>query len=164
MMIIRKIEKKDDAAVASIIRSCLTEYGGDHRSDTAWGDPYLDRFSTVYVREDNAYWVAENEAGEVVAGVGIGPIEGVPGICELQKMYCLPPYRGTGIAGELLNTALAFAKPLYSECYLETMDNMERAQHFYEKHGFKKTEETIGQTGHGGCSCHYIMQLSAQKN
>lgn len=158
-MIIRRIEEKDDSAVAAIIRECLIEYGGDHRPDTAWADPYLDYFSKVYVLKNNAYWVAENDEGRVVAGVGIGPINGVEDVCELQKMYCLKEYRGQGIAGELLKTAFEFAKKHYKRCYLETMDNMDRAKHFYEKNGFEHTDETIGHTGHGGCNYHYIKTL-----
>ena len=158
-MLIRRIEKKDNLVIAEIIRECLTEYGGDHRSDTAWGDPYLERFSEVYVNDNNAYWVAENENGQVIAGVGIGPIDGVDDVCELQKMYCRKQYRGTGIAQKLLDTAFEFAKGQYSRCYLETLDNMNRAKHFYEKNGFYNTKETIGNTGHDGCQSHYIKEL-----
>ncbi|MGN0374206.1 MAG: hypothetical protein ACI4EN_01800 [Butyrivibrio sp.] len=82
-MLIRPIRKEDNLIIASIIRQCLIEYGGDHREDTAWADPYLERFSEVYTLPNNAYWVAENDDGEVVAGVGIGPLDGVEGICEL---------------------------------------------------------------------------------
>lgn len=158
-MKIRRIEKKDDLTVAAIIRECLTEYGGDHRSDTAWGDPWLERFSEVYVTEDSAYWVAENDEGTVVAGVGIGPIPGAEGVCELQKMYCLKPWRGTGIAQQLIAGALDFARQHYDRCYLETMDNMLRAKRFYEKNGFVRTAETIGASGHDGCQSHFILDL-----
>ena len=158
-MLIRKIEKKDDAAVAAIIRECLTEYGGDHRSDTAWADPYLDRFSEFYVLENNCYWVAENDDGSIAAGVGIGPMDGEDDVCELQKMYCLGPYRGTGIAQALVETAFDFAAKHYKYCYLETMDSMDRAKRFYEKNGFVRTDRTLGSTGHSGCGCHYIREL-----
>ena len=57
-MLIRPIEKRDNLIIASIIRECLIEYGGDHREDTAWADPYLERFSEVYTLPNNAYWVA----------------------------------------------------------------------------------------------------------
>lgn len=157
-MLIRKIEAKDNLRVAEIIRECLTEYGCAGRMDTAWGDPYIERFSEVYVNEDNSYWVAENEDGLVVAGVGIGPLAGVPGVCELQKMYCISPYRGTGISQKLLNIALDFARELYSACYLETLDNMDRAKRFYERNGFAVTEETLGSTGHTGCPSHYLLR------
>lgn len=156
-MQIRRIEKKDDARVAFIIRECLTEYGCAGRMDTAWGDPYLDRFSEVYILDNNAYWVAENDEGVVVAGVGIGPLDDEKNICELQKMYCIKDYRGTGIAGQLLDTALTFARNHYKGCYLETRDNMDRAKRFYEKNGFTHTKETLGCTGHGGCDYHYVM-------
>lgn len=161
-MKIRLIEPKDNLTVANIIRTCLTEYGGDHRSDTAWGDPGLEHFSDVYAPEGMAYWVAESDDGTVIAGVGIGPI-GTDNDCELQKMYCLPDFRGTGIAGELLETALAFARKYYNRCYLETMENMFRAMKFYEKHGFSRTEETLGATGHNGCPVHYIIRALSDK-
>ena len=161
-MKIRLIEPKDNLTVANIIRTCLTEYGGDHRSDTAWGDPGLEHFSDVYAPEGMAYWVAESDDGTVIAGVGIGPI-GTDNDCELQKMYCLPDFRGTGIAGELLETALAFARKYYNRCYLETMENMLRAMKFYEKHGFSRTEETLGATGHNGCPVHYIIRTLPDK-
>jgi len=158
-MIIRRIEQKDNLRVAEIIRSCLMEYGLAGRMDTAWGDPYLERFSEVYVLENNAYWVAENDEGVVVAGVGIGPLGGDNEVCELQKMYCIPEYRGTGVAQKLLSEALSFADRHYRRCYLETCDNMEAAKRFYVKNGFEYTEETLGNTGHSGCSYHLIKEL-----
>ena len=156
---IRRIEAKDHARMAEIIRACLTEYGCAGRMDTAWGDPCLDYLSEVYVLEDNAYWVAENEDGTVVAGCGIGHIDDEKKICELQKMYCDEKYRGKGIAQELLDTALDFAEKYYDFCYLETLENMGRARAFYERNGFTHTEETVGNTGHGGCDYHYIKKL-----
>ena len=159
-MTIRKIEERDNLRVAYIIRACLKEYGCEGRMDTAWGDPYLERFSEVYVLSNNSYWVAENDEGVVVAGAGIGPLEGEPEVCELQKMYCLPEYRGTGIAQKLLDEALTFAKAHYSKCYLETRDNMDRAKAFYERNGFTHTCQTYGNTGHCGCDYHYIKDIN----
>lgn len=158
-MKIRLIEQRDNARVAEIIRQCLTEYGCAGRMDTAWGDPYLDRFSEVYVHDNDSYWVAENEDGIVVAGVGIGPLTGVDNVCELQKMYCIPEYRGTGISQKLLDTAISFASKYYRECYLETLDNMDRAKRFYERNGFVHTTGTYGNTGHSGCEYHLIKTL-----
>lgn len=158
-MLIRLLEKRDNEAIAALIRECLIEYGCEGCMDTAWGDPYLDRFSEVYIHDNDSYWVAENDAGEIIAGVGIGPLEGEDGICELQKMYCNATYRGSGIAQQLLDNAVSFAVKHYSKCYLETRDNMDRAKRFYEKNGFVYTEETLGATGHGGCNCHYIKEL-----
>lgn len=163
-MRIRLIEPRDNKRVAEIIRLCLAEYDCAGRMDTAWGDPYLDRFSEVYIHDNDSYWVAENDEGIVVAGVGIGPLTGEVDVCELQKMYCLPECRGLGIAQGLLDEALSFATKYYKVCYLETRDNMDRAKRFYEKNGFVHTCKTYGCTGHGGCDYHYIKNLQGDAN
>ena len=158
-MLIRRIEKRDDAKVAYIIRACLTEYGQAGNPNCAWADPHLDHFSAYYVRGDNAYWVAENDDGEVVAGAGIGPLDGEDGVCELQKMYCLAEYRGCGMAQALLDRALEFAAEHYKRCYIETFANMGRAQNFYKRNGFTPIDHAMGSTGHTACECWYIKEL-----
>lgn len=155
---IRRIEQKDNTQVENIIRTCLIEFGGNHEG-TAWADPDLGRFSEIYNSEGNCYWVAEGEAGNVVAGVGIGKLEGLPDVCELQKMYCLPEARGCGVAHRLMNIALKYAKLYYKRCYLETLDNMTAAQKFYEKYGFEKVEEPLLETAHFCCDVRYIRDL-----
>ena len=155
---IREIEPRDNSGIEKIIRTCLIEYGANH-DGTAWSDPMLGRFSEVYSKEGDCYWVAEDENGEHVGGVGIGRMENTDGICELQKMYCLPAARGTGAAQALIRTALDFAARRYKQCYLETLDNMTRAHRFYEKHGFRLTDEAVGSTGHFACDVKYIREL-----
>ena len=155
---IREIEKKDNAEIETVIRSCLIEFGANH-DGTAWADPNLGRFSEIYHTKGNKYWVIENENGEIVGGAGIGQLTGVKDICELQKMYCLPIARGTGISHVLMETAIEYAKKYYTKCYLETLDNMIAAQKFYEKHGFKRTYDSLVQTEHFACDVHYIKDL-----
>lgn len=156
---IREIEERDNKKIEHVIRTCLIEYGADHEG-TAWADPQLGEFSTIYNNiEGRKYWVAEAADGEIVGGTGIGEVEGSPGVCELQKMYCLPKARGTGIAHELMEKALAFAKQYYNKCYLETFDNMIPAQKFYRKHGFGLTDQRLGNTGHFACDVLFIKEL-----
>jgi putative acetyltransferase len=154
---IRTIEKRDDKAVEAVIRSCLIEFGANHEG-TAWADPDLCRFSEIYNTDGNRYWVAEDEDGRIVGGVGIGRLE-ADGLCELQKMYCLPEARGTGIAHELIIIALDYARGFYSRCYLETCDNMIAAQKFYEKHGFVRTDKPAVMTEHYACEVKYIRNI-----
>ena len=156
---IRPIESRDNSAVEYIIRYCLTEFGANHEG-TAWADPDLGRFFEKYQGEGRKYWVAEDENGQVVAGVGIGELPGAPGVCELQKMYCLPQARGVGVAYELLQLALDYARQYYEKCYLETLGNMTVAQKFYEKHGFVQIYEPVGATGHYACDVLYIRDLA----
>ena len=155
---IREIESRDNKAVENIIRTCLIEFGANHEG-TAWSDPNLGRFSEIYNTEGNKYWVAEDKEGKIVGGVGIGNLEGTEKICELQKMYCLPEIRGTGISHKLIEIALDYAKKYYNKCYLETLRNMIAAQKFYEKHGFIKIDKPIVQTEHFACDVRYIKIL-----
>lgn len=155
---IREIKEKDNKQVENIIRTCLIEFGANHEG-TAWEDGNLDRFSEVYSSDGNKYWVAEDENGKIVGGVGIGGFEQAPEVCELQKMYCLPEARGTGAAHKLMDVALEYAKRYYDKCYLETFENMVAAQKFYEKYGFEKTKERPVQTGHFACDVRYIKSL-----
>ncbi len=155
--IIREIEKKDNKAVEAVIRACLIEFGGDHEG-TAWADPDLGRFSEIYNKEGNKYWVAEDENGKIVGGTGIGDLG--QGICELQKMYCLKEARGTGVSHKLMQIALEYAKKYYKSCYLETLENMTRAQRFYEKYGFVRVDKPVVITEHFACEVKYLKDLA----
>lgn len=154
--IIREIEEKDNKSVESVIRACLIEYGGNHEG-TAWADPDLGRFSEIYNSEGNKYWVVENENGKIVGGTGIGYL--TDDVCELQKMYFLPEARGQGVANKLMELALSYAKKYYKKCYLETLDNMTRAQRFYEKHGFIRVDKPVVITEHFACEVKYLKDL-----
>lgn len=155
---IREIEAKDNKDVENIIRTCLIEFGANH-AGTAWADPDLGRFSEIYNTDGNKYWIAEDESGKVVAGVGIGALDEAHDVCELQKMYCLQEARKTGIAYALMDIALNYAKQYYNRCYLETLKNMTTAQKFYEKHGFERIYEPVVQTEHFACDVLYIKSL-----
>ncbi len=155
---IRQIEPRDNAAVENVIRTCLIEFGADHEG-TAWADPDLGRFSEVYSLEGSRYWVAEDENGKIVGGTGIGGFPDVPDLCELQKMYCLPEARGTGVSHRLMEMALAFARQYYARCFLETLPNMIAAQRFYEKYGFVRVYHAITATSHFACDVRYIKTL-----
>lgn len=155
---IREIREKDNKEIERIIRICLIEFGANHEG-TAWTDPNLGRFSEIYNTEGNKYWVAEDEKGNVVAGVGIGKLEGIDDVCELQKMYCLPETRGTGVSHKLIEIALEYATKYYNRCYLETLENMIAAQKFYEKYGFKRIYEPLVKTEHFACDVRYIKNL-----
>ena len=77
---IREIEWRDDKEIETVIRSCLIEFGADHEG-TAWADPDLCRFSQIYNTDGNRYWVAEDETGRIVGGVGVGGMDGTDGVC-----------------------------------------------------------------------------------
>ena len=155
---IREIEARDNKNVENVIRMCLIEFGANHEG-TAWADPDLGRFSEIYNTVGNKYWIAEDENGKIVGGVGIGKLKGIENVCELQKMYCLPDARGTGISHDLIKIALEYAKKYYKRCYLETLENMIAAQKFYEKYEFMRLSKPLVDTGHFACDVCYVKNL-----
>lgn len=159
---IRPIEKKDNQAVEHVIRTCLMEFGGN-REGLAWCDPDLGRFYELYNKDGWSYWVAEDEPGRIVGGTGIGPLPGADGVCELQKMYCLPEARGTGVSHKLMELALQYAKAHYKKCYLETLSNMSAANKFYKKYGFIKLERPYIETEHYACDVWYLKDLVTEE-
>ena len=156
--IIREIEEKDNKAVENVIRTCLIEFGANHEG-TAWADPDLGNFSEIYNKEGYKYWVIEDNKGRIVGGAGVGKLIGTKEVCELQKMYCLPETRGTGISHELMEIALEYAKKYYKRCYIETLSNMMAANKFYKKYGFNKLDKPLVETEHNACDVWYIKEL-----
>ena len=155
---IREIEEKDNKEIENIIRTCLIEFGANHEG-TAWADPNLGRFSKLYNTEGNKYWVATDENDKIVGGVGIGKLDGINDVCELQKMYCLSEARGTGVAHQLMEIALEYSKKYYTRCYIETLENMVAAQKFYEKYEFERIYEPLVKTEHFACDVRYVKNL-----
>lgn len=155
---IKEIESRNNKDVENLIRTCLIEFGANHEG-TAWTDPNLGRFSDIYNTEGNKYWVALDENEKVVGGVGIGKLDDINDVCELQKMYCLPEIRGKGVSHRLMEIALQYASKYYKRCYLETLENMLAAQKFYEKYGFERIYEPVVKTEHFACDVRYIKNL-----
>lgn len=84
----RKIEAADDERIAEIIRANLEKLGLAVPG-TAYFDPELDHLS-AYDQADparRAYFVAPDEDGQVVGGVGIAEFAGIENCAELQKLY-----------------------------------------------------------------------------
>lgn len=156
---LRRIEPRDDAAMAAVIREVMPSFGAKGEG-FAINDPEVDFMSRAYAGERACYWVAE-QGGRVVGGGGFAPLEGgAPDTCELRKMYFLPGARGHGVGRELLELCLAEAKRRgFRRCYLETLENMTAARRLYERHGFARLPRPEGHTGHFGCNAWYAREL-----
>lgn len=155
---IRPIQKEDNAAIAAIIRRVLAEFNFSGPG-TAAADPEVDSMTETYSRKKSAYFVAV-KGEKVVGGVGFAPLEGVDGVCELQKMYLLPEARGVGLGEKLLQKCLQKAKiKKFKQCYLETAFAMKKAQTLYKKLGFHPIDGPMGNTGHFRCECWYLKDL-----
>jgi len=158
---IREIEEKDNPQIEQVIRTCLIEFGGN-REGLAWADPILATLSKAYETETEQYWVIQDETGKIVGGAGIGKVKGLVDVCELQKMYCLPEVRGTGLSHQLMEKALTFAQKYYAKCYIETLSNMVAANKFYQKYGFQKLSKPLLKTEHYACDVWYLKELGGK--
>jgi putative acetyltransferase len=156
---IRPITPADDAAVATIIRSVMPEFGADGPG-FAIHDPEVLAMHAAYDRPGAAYFVVES-GGRVLGGGGVAPLDGGPeGVCELRKMYFLPELRGRGAGAALMARCLDAARALgHRQCYLETLRGMDEAQKLYERTGFQRLDGPMGSTGHFGCNRFYLMDL-----
>jgi putative acetyltransferase len=158
--IIRKIEKKDNQAVAQLIRNVFDELNIP-KVGTAYADSYLDFMYEEYNKPKSVYFVVENE-GKIIGSAGVAPLEyEVETICELQKMYFLPEARGLGIGSQMMKLCLQAAKDFgFEKCYLETMPFMHDAQKLYKKAGFEYICSPMGSTGHVSCPVWMLKELS----
>ncbi|MFQ6395078.1 N-acetyltransferase family protein [Nocardia sp. KC 131] len=72
---------------------------------------------------------------EVIGFASAGPTRDRPAVpaIELNAMYVLTPWYGTGVAHELIRTAIAPMTP----CSLWVFEQNPRAHSFYRKYGFE---------------------------
>jgi len=156
---IRPISIADNPLIATIIRSCLTEFGAN-KPGTVYYDKTTDHLFELFQKNGAAYFIAEQD-GQVVGGGGIFPSPGLPaGTCELVKMYLLPLARGTGIGATLMNRCLGKAKEMgFVNMYIETLPELKKAISVYEKFGFIYLDNPLGNTGHFGCSVWMLKSL-----
>ena len=156
---IRPIRIEDNPLIATIIRSCLTEFGAN-KPGTVYYDKTTDHLFKLFQEKGAAYFIAEQE-GNVLGGGGIFPSPGLPsGTCELVKMYLLPLARGTGIGAALMNKCMDMAKEMgFDAVYIETLPELKKAISVYEKFGFNYLDKPLGDTGHFGCSVWMLKSL-----
>lgn len=156
---IRPIHFEDNAAVATIIRAVMPEFGacGD---GFAINDPEVDYMHRAYAAPRCAYFIVERN-GVVMGGGGIAPLEGgEQDVCELRKMYFLPEIRGLGAGAALMERCLDTARMHgFRQCYLETLRGMDAAMRLYERFGFTRIPDPMGATGHYGCDSYYMLAL-----
>ncbi|AXH63828.1 MULTISPECIES: GNAT family N-acetyltransferase [Providencia] len=157
---IRLIEQQDNAGIAAVIREVSAEHGLTADKGFAVADPILDTLFEVYSKPRSAYWVVEMD-GEIVGGGGVSQVAGGDSqTAELQKMYLSSVLRGKGLAKQIVQMSLAFAKQQgYTRCYLETTKELQAAIKLYEKLGFEFIDEPLGNTGHSDCEIRMLKAL-----
>ena len=160
MLSYREITPADDGAIAKIIRANLERF---HLNipGTVYFDPELDQLSAYYHAqpEKRVYFIALDERGKVVGGVGAAEFPGLSRCAELQKLYLDDSAKGKGYSKELIRLAETQAKAAgYQNLYLETHTNLEVARKLYEKMGFAEIEKP-STVQHGTMDHFYLKKL-----
>ena len=160
MLHYRRIEAADDKRIAEIIRANLEKL---HLNvpGTAYFDPELDHLSAYYDSNPSrrAYFVALDDDGHVIGGVGIAEFDGIENCAELQKLYLDDSVKGKGYGKELMRIAEEQARTAgYENLYLETHTSLSAALRLYEKMGFLQIEKPCP-TPHGTMNCFYLKKL-----
>jgi putative acetyltransferase len=120
----------------------------------------------VYRGVGSQYLVAKIPDGTIAAGVGVGPLAGLPPseqIGEIRELVVTPSYRGYGFGTQLLESALAEAVKLgYRRLYLETTPEMIHAQRLFQRHGFRPVRETpqstVGRDAVDAMPAYYLIE------
>jgi putative acetyltransferase len=155
----RHLEKKDNKALADLIRSVFREFG-IARPGTVYFDPTTDDLYTLFQKPGSVYWLAEDDA-KIIGGCGIYPTQNLPEKCgEVVKLYLLAPYRKQGIGRQLLEMSIESAKELgYRQLYLESLPELGKAISLYRKQGFRFIDHKMGDEGHFGCTIWMLKDL-----
>ncbi len=157
--LIRKIEKKDNQPVASLIRKIFVEFKID-KPGTVYTDPTTDALFELFKKESSVFWLAEEE-GELLGCCGIYPTDGLANGCvELVKFYVAAEARGRGVGKLLMEKSIQSAQQFgYNEMYLESFPELENAVTIYEKVGFKRLSAPMGNSGHYACTLWMLLLL-----
>lgn len=158
-VIFREIEKKDNAEIASLIRTVFREFHID-RPGTVYFDPTTDDLYGLFRTPCSVYFIAE-ESGQITGGCGIFPTPGLPdGCAELVKFYLDASKRGKGTGWRLMEKCFEWAKESgYRQIYLESMPELSKAISLYERAGFRFVPAQMGCSGHFGCTIWMIKDL-----
>ena len=160
MLNCRKITPADDETIAGIVRANLKKLHLDIPG-TAYFDPELDRLSAFYNSkpQKRVYFVALNDAGQVVGGAGAAEFDGIPDCAEVQKLYLDDSAKGKGCGKGLMGVVENWAKEAgYARLYLETHSNLKAAMNLYEKLGFHQIERPASVV-HGTMDHFYLKEL-----
>ncbi len=98
-------------------------------------------------------WQVAIADGEPIGYAKLTPLrapapDAAPGAMELQQIYVLADWHGTGVAERLMQWGLAEASASGApEVYLTVFDHNERAKRFYTRHGFEEVGNCTFQLG-----------------
>lgn len=159
MLAIRPIQPSDNENLAKIIRQCFHDFSAP-TAGTVYEDPTTDDLYSLFQKEKSELWVAEwNE--EIAGCCGIYPSDNLPnGFVEMVKFYLSAEARGKGIGKALMIKSIESAKEFgYTNIYIESLPEFDTAVSLYEKSGFIRLNNPIGNSSHPGCNVWMVREV-----
>jgi putative acetyltransferase len=158
-LVIRQIKKKDNPALAKIIREAFIEHDAPTEG-TVYSDPSTDNLYNLFQTPKSILWVAELN-NEIIGCCGIYPTRGLKENCaELVKFYLSKDARGKGIGKELMQKCIRSAREFeYTQLYLESLPQFSKAVRMYEKEGFIRLNKPLVNSEHKTCNIWMLMDL-----
>jgi putative acetyltransferase len=120
-----------DREVGELMTALTAELaGGGYSAENTFG------YSVEQLEANGVHLVGAYAGGELV---GIGGIEIQDGgFAELKRMYVVPAARGSGVADDVMNALLDYARERgVTAVRLETGDQQHAAMRYYTRHGFE---------------------------
>lgn len=156
---IREVTKKDNEALAGIIRDAFDEHGAP-QTGTVYSDPTTDDLFSLFQRPDAVLYVAES-GNQIKGCCGIYPTDGLePGYAELVKFYLMADSRGKGLGRMLMERSIESAIRLgYQYLYIESLPEFSKAVNMYRKLGFEMLSSPLGESGHPTCTIWMLKKL-----
>lgn len=129
---IRKASKDDEAEILACLAAAFAPYRSEY-TPGAFADTVMDE-ATVQRRIQEMHVIVAVSKQQIVGtiGCGVNRKEG-----HLRGMAVLPQWQGTALASTLLQAAEAEVRN--AGCKYVTLDTtlpLQRAIHFYQRHGF----------------------------
>jgi ribosomal protein S18 acetylase RimI-like enzyme len=128
---VRRATADDEAAAWAIVDEYNAAFNVLARDDAAAFRKYL--------AGPGALWLARD--GDQIAGcVAMRPLPGIgPRSCEVKRLYVRPAFRGSQIAGALMDALESYAHEAgYDWVYLDTRAEFEGAIKFYDRRGYER--------------------------
>lgn len=158
-LIIRQIKLEDNLFLAEMIREVFEEHNAP-KIGTVYSDPTTNNLYELFRLSKSILWVAEIE-NQIMGCCGIYATEGLnEDTVELVKFYLPASSRGKGIGRKLIEQTVQSAIEFgYTKMYLESLPIFSKAVKMYEKQGFQKLDQPLGNSGHTTCNIWMIKNL-----
>lgn len=83
----------------------------------------LNTLYDIYSEPKTAYYVVEDEEGNIVSGLGVYKIEGNVNRCELKDYFIIDSFCDAEAIKDLVNTCITFSKKYYNSICIKVTDD-----------------------------------------